>query len=102
MFKLKKKSVLGAFDLFYCNKLLSVNNFVPILLTKFQYNLYDKNYKILDYFKYINLKNTNLLYLQHYSDFSNFNYLYFLKFYFNLKNMIYFNLYNVIKQFKLY
>jgi hypothetical protein len=76
----KKKKVLSVFDLFYENKLLSVKNFEPILLTKFQYNLYDKNYKIVDLFKYINFKSINLLYLQSFS-FSNFNYLYFLKIY---------------------
>ena len=97
----RKKKVSSVFDLFYENKLLSVKNFEPILLTKFQYNLYDKNYKIVNLFKYINYKNINLLYLQSFA-FSNLNNSYFFKFYLNLKNIIYLNIYNAFTKFYLY
>ena len=97
----KKKKVLSFFDLFYKNNLLAVKNFVPIFLTKFQYNLYDKNYKFLTFLKFISLKNSNLLYLQYY-DFSNYNKSYFLNLYISLKNRIYYNYCNVVKDFYLY
>lgn len=97
----KKKSVKSVFDLFYSNKLLLANNFVPIFLTKFQYNLYDNNHKFLTFLNYLNLKKTNYLYLQTYKHI-NYNYLYFLNFYINLKNIVFANINNVLSSYYLY
>jgi hypothetical protein len=83
----KIKKILSVFDLFSSNNILLVNNLVPVFLTKFQYNLYDKNFKFLKLKKYLNLKKQNLLYLQ-FNDNNNYNYYYFLNLYNNLKNKL--------------
>ena len=97
----KKKSVIADFDLFYSNRLLNVKNFVPIFITKFEYNLYDRNYNLLRYFNYQKLKTTNYLYLQSYN-FIIYNYLYFCNFYINIKNNFYINIKNALSNYNLY
>jgi hypothetical protein len=96
--KYKKKSVVSVFDLFYCNKLLSVKKIVPIFLTKYQYNLYDNNHKFLTFLNYINLKKYNYLYLQSYN-YIKYNYLYYINIYINIKNIVFYNLYNVLSSY---
>ena len=96
----KRKRVLG-FDLFYCNKLLDVKTFVPLLLSKFEYNFYDKNYIFFKIFDYCNIKKLNNLYLQSY-EYKVFSYLYFDKLYLNIKNIIYQNINNILSKYYLY
>jgi hypothetical protein len=98
LFLNKRKSVVSVFDLFYCNKLLSVKNIVPIFLTKMQYNLYDNNHKFLTFLNHLKFKKYHYLYLQSYN-YINYNYLYYLNFYINLKSIIFYNLYNVLSSY---
>jgi hypothetical protein len=98
LFLNKRKSVVSIFDLFYCNKLLSVKNIVPIFLTKMQYNLYDNNHKFLTFLNHLKFKKYHYLYLQSYN-YINYNYLYYLNFYINLKSIIFYNLYNVLSSY---
>jgi hypothetical protein len=96
-----KKSVLSIFDLFYYNNLLNTKNYVPILLSKFEYNLYDRNHRFLNIFNYFNIKNYNRLYLQSYN-YIVYNNFYFLNLYLNIKNNLYIDLKSVISNCYLY
>src|SRR5437588_616551 len=91
----KVKKVLSVFDLFSPNKVSLINNLVPVYLTKFQYNLYDKHYKIMKLYKFFNLRKKNILYLQ-YNEYVNYNNLYFFNLYMNLKNKLLYNFFNII------
>jgi hypothetical protein len=97
----KRKGEFSSFDLFYSNNILSVKKMVPIFLNKFQYNLYDKNYKIISFLNYLNIRKSNLLFLEFY-DYSFFNTLYFLYFYNTLKSSLILKLYNILFNFNLY
>lgn len=97
----KIKKVLSIFDLFSSNKVLLVNNLVPVYLTKFQYNLYDKHYKISKLFKFFNLRKKNILYLQ-FNEYVNYNNLYYNNLYINLKNNILYNFFTVILNYYLF
>jgi len=88
-------------DSFYFNKIVYIKNLVPILLAKTQYNLYDKNYKFIEFFNYINLRNTNLLYMLSY-EYNTYNYLYFFGLYNSLKNKIIFKLHDILLYYKQY
>jgi hypothetical protein len=83
----KINNKLFIIDFFYSNKVLLEKQLVPMFLTKFQYNLYNKNYIIYRFFNYVKLNKINLLYLQGFN-YSNFNYLYFFNLYNYLNNYI--------------
>jgi hypothetical protein len=97
----KKKKVLSVFDLFCVNKVLSFHNFVPVFSTKLEYNLYDKNYRILQIYKFISYKNINKLYLQ-YNNYNNYNNNYYYNLYVNYKNKILDKLRNVLFNYNLH
>lgn len=91
----KIKKVLSIFDFFYSNKVLLVNNLVPVFLTKFQYNLYDKIYKMIKFYKFYDLRKKNILYLQS-NLYNNYNNLYYNNLYINLKNKLLYKFFNAI------
>jgi len=55
-----KNKVFKIYDKFYSNQILLRKQLLPIFLTKFQYNLYDKNYKIYRFYNFIKLRKQNL------------------------------------------
>jgi hypothetical protein len=97
----QKRSVTGTFDLFYYNHLLKVKTYIPIFFTKFEYNLYDRNYRFLKFLNYLNLKNNNNLFLQSY-DFMIFKNHYFFNLYFSIKHTMYIDLKTVLLNYYLY
>lgn len=97
----RKKSVAGVFDSFYHNSLLNVKTYVPIFFTKFEYNLYDRNYRFLKIFNYLNINKNNNLYLQTYN-FIIFDSSYFFNLYLNIKYTMYIDFNNILSNYYLY
>jgi hypothetical protein len=97
----RKQNITGTFDLFYYNNLLNVKHYVPIFLSQFEYNLYDRNHKLFNIFNYLNAKQTNTTYLQSFN-YIIFNNFYLLNLYLNIKKSLYIDFNNVLSKYYLY
>lgn len=97
----KNQSITGTFDLFYYNELLNKNNYVPIFLSQFEYNLYDRNNKLFKIFNYLNAKKTNTTYIQSFN-YIIFNNMYLFNLYLNIKKTLHIDFFNVLSKYYLY